>query len=95
MSKKYIIGAGISGLIFAYYNPDYTVISPDIGGQLSHGIYNLTWVHDTPETRKLHKDLEFEFTPTKTLMGYYYNGEVSDFCPSEINSRIIQKKMSN
>jgi len=95
MTKKYVIGAGISGLIFAYYNPEYTIISPDVGGQLLAGTHSLTWIHDTPETRQLHNDLKFEFVPTKTLMGYYYDGEVHDFCPLNINTKIIQKKMSD
>ena len=35
MSEKYILGAGISGLICKYFNPEYKIISPDIGGQLT------------------------------------------------------------
>ena len=33
-SQKFIIGGGIAGLIYGFYNRDYQVISPDIGGKL-------------------------------------------------------------
>lgn len=95
MNKKYILGCGISGLIFAYYNPEYTVISPDIGGQLTHGIYKMTWVHHTPETEQLVLDCGLEVKPTKTLMGYYYDCKINDECSIEANEKIIQKKMAD
>jgi hypothetical protein len=89
------LGAGISGLIFAYYNPECIIISPEIGGQLRHGVPNSTVVHDSPETQQLYIDLKLEFIPGKLTLGYYYDGEVHDSCPLEINTKIIQKKMSN
>lgn len=93
--NKYIIGGGISGLIFAFYNPEYTIISPDIGGQMTHGMHAMTWIHDTEETRKLLTDLDMSYSFTKTLMGYYYDGQVHDDCNDFANSKIIKKKMSD
>jgi hypothetical protein len=94
-SKKYVVGAGISGLIFAYYNPEFTIISPDIGGQMTHGMHSMTWVHDTEMTRKLLNDLEIPFTTTKTRIGYYYDGKVNFDCNDNSNVKIIKKKMSD
>ena len=35
MNTKYVLGAGISGLTYAYYNRDYRIISTDLGGKLN------------------------------------------------------------
>jgi hypothetical protein len=93
MKGKYVIGGGISGLIFSFYNPEYTIISPDIGGQLMHGVYNLAVVHHTPETEKLLIDLNLEVKPGIERIGYYYDGKVHDICPPDKNEMIIKKKM--
>lgn len=35
-NTKFIIGGGISGLIYGFYNKDYQIISPDVGGKLKN-----------------------------------------------------------
>jgi hypothetical protein len=92
---KIILGAGISGLIFAYYNPEFTIVSPDIGGQMTHGMHAMTWIHDTWETRKLLDDLKIPYIKTKSLMGYYYDGKINSDCNENANIQIIKKKMSD
>jgi hypothetical protein len=94
-TRKFIIGGGLSGLIWSFYNPEYTIISPDIGGQLTHGVYNLTWVHDTPETKKLLNDLNLNIKEKITRIGYYYGKKVNDVCDIKNNEKIIKKKMSD
>lgn len=92
--SKFVLGGGISGLIFSYYNPEFTIISPDIGGQLMNGVYNMTWLHRTSQTEELIKELGLDYEIHKTQIGYYSNGEIFDACSSEMNSRIIKRKMS-
>jgi len=96
IGKNIICGGGISGLIWSFYNPEYTIISPDVGGQF--GKTGMIWIHDTFETRKLLKDLGWEKPEQlakKSYIGYYHNGWVSDFQTQEMNLLMIQKKMTN
>ena len=62
MSNQFIIGGGISGLIFAHYNPEFKIISPVIDGQ-----FNTTapWLHLTEETLSLVTDLGLPFSYKK------------------------------
>jgi len=95
-SKKYILGGGISGLVFQYYNPEYTIITPDIGGMYANSY--VVWIHETAETRRLLTDLGYkdvENLHKRSYMGYYHNGWISDELSKELNLALIQKKMSN
>ncbi len=94
VNKKFIIGGGISGLVFQFYNPEFTIITPDIGG-----IYNsyVVIIHDTVETRKLLSDLGYENVDKlhkRDYMGYYNNGWISEELTPDLSLLLIQKKMS-
>lgn len=94
--KKYILGGGISGLVFQFYNPEYAIITPDIGGMYANSY--VVWLHDTAETRKLLTDLGYENVDTlhkRSYMGYYSQGWISEKLTPELNLQLIQKKMSN
>jgi len=59
MTNKYIIGGGIAGLIFNFYNPEYKIISPELGGKIkSKAMQNIIYIHATAETKKLLEDLK-------------------------------------
>jgi protoporphyrinogen oxidase len=74
MKKKYIIGGGIAGLIFAFYNKDYKIITKDLGGQFNNNFpLGPRFFEDTPESRRLLRDLEIEIIPKKIKVGYFYN----------------------
>ena len=91
-TKKWVIGGGISGLVFQFYHPDFTIITPEVGG-----MYNKTymvWLHDQPETRKLLTDLGLEVKPKRSYIGYYSNGWILENKTKEMNISMIQKKMS-
>ena len=95
-SKKFILGGGISGLVIQFYNPEYTIITPDLGGMFANSY--LVWIHDTSETRKLLTDLGYtnvDKLHKKSYMGYYYKGWISEQLSPEVNLSLIQKKMSN
>jgi hypothetical protein len=93
-SRNYILGGGISGLIFSFYNPDFTVISPDVGGQITQGLHQMTWIHKTDETKKLLSDLEVKCSEDIIKIGYYCQGEVRSTCNYGLAGKIIKKKMS-
>ena len=96
MNKKYILGGGVSGLIFKFYNPEFTIISPDVGGSLVHNnVFSVSWIHDTKYTRKLLSDLKIVIDPYDVVMGYYYNGYVHSGCPDEYKRKIILNKMTD
>lgn len=92
---KIIIGGGISGLIWNFYNPDYKIITPDVGGV--YGKTHMVWLHDTYETRQFLKDLGFDqskWSAKRSYIGYYHNGWIRNKIDSEMNTLLIQKKMS-
>jgi len=91
-TKKYIIGAGITGLVWKYYHPEFKIISPDIGGDYARSY--LVWLHDTYETRKLLKDLSLKIKPKESYIGYYNNGWLTDSLSTDMNLLMIQKKMT-
>lgn len=93
-NRKFIVGSGITGLIWKYYHPEFQIISPDGPG----GIYSKThmvWLHDTVETRKLVEDLGFEVKLKQSPIGYYYDGFINDSISPEMSLKLIQKKMTD
>ena len=94
-NHKYVLGAGISGLLFAFYNPDYVVISPDIGGKLSNNFLTATvLIHDSPETRKLLYDLDLPLKLKTHVIKYYVNGKLKETVTASERNKIISKKMN-
>lgn len=95
MSGKYIIGGGISGLVFQFYHPEYTIITPDIGGLFKSAYIAI--IHDTAETRHFLKDLGYENVDRlakKSYIGYYNKGWITDVLTPSLNLLVIQKKMT-
>ena len=94
-NSKYILGGGISGLIFAFYNPEYTVISPDIGGKLQNNYLTSTiLLHDTIETRRLLDDLNMDLEPLPHIMRYFYKGELLENIPLSLKEMTVIKKLT-
>ncbi len=94
-NHKYILGGGISGLLFAFYNPDYIIISPDIGGKLSNEYLAATvLVHDSPETRKLLYDLDLPLKLKTHIIKYCVGGKLKETVTSIERNEIISKKMN-
>jgi len=93
--RKIIIGAGISGLIFKYYNPDYTLISPKIGGQIKSKLGTLIVLHDTNETRSLLNDLKVPYKSKIIRIGYFYKSEFHNNISKEQKIKIINKKLTH
>jgi len=73
--SNFILGGGISGLICAYYNPSYTIISKEIGGQQKSSFpFGPQYLHYTPEIEELLMDLKLPITTQEVKIGYFYKG---------------------
>lgn len=83
--SKYVIGGGISGLIFSFYNPEYKIFSKQIGGQLDSKIpLGPRIIQKTEETKQLLEDLGIEAKVKTARIGYYYEGEIHEKCPEHL-----------
>lgn len=68
---KYILGGGITGLIYAFYNKDYKIITPEIGGQMKSSFsLGPRYLHDTTYSRQLLNDLNIDIIESKIKIGY-------------------------
>jgi hypothetical protein len=69
---KYVLGGGLSGLVAAYYNPEYTVVSPEFGGFIDSK-YGRAFVvlHATPAMRELFGELDVPVFEKRIQIGYY------------------------
>jgi hypothetical protein len=104
-SGNFILGAGISGLIWKFYHPEFEIISPvnDVKAPDPYVRSNLTWLHDCYETRKLLRDLGWdkpEELVRKAKVGYFTadngnarDGWISDKLTSTIAQQLVTKKM--
>lgn len=102
--SKFILGAGISGLIWKFYNPEFEIISPI---QYRPGTTlkvaepfvksNQIWLHDCPEVRQFLQDLGWK-NPEKYLkkstIGYYENGVIKDTLTPSLKKILVGKKMT-
>jgi len=71
---KYILGGGITGLIYAFYNRDYKIITPEIGGQMKSSFsLGPRYLHDTHYSRQLLNDLNIDIVESKIKIGYLSN----------------------
>ena len=96
MKNKYILGGGIAGLIFAYYNPSYTIISQDVGGKLLNSFMShIVYLHDSKETRELLEALNIKYTLKTQLIKYYKNNKVLDIISTDDKKELIIKKMGD
>lgn len=91
-NKKYILGGGIAGLIFAYYNDDYSIISENIGGQFSASFPLGPRLLEADEySRKLLKDLEISAEFKKAKIGYYYDDKINYILEPKLKKMYIEK----
>ena len=95
MKNSYILGGGLSGLIYHFYNKDYTIISKDIGGKLlDEGFDNTFYLHDNKFSRKLLDDLNINFKKeTHTIKYLLDNNKIVNEITVGEKLNIIQKKM--
>lgn len=94
--SKFILGGGISGLLYAYYNRDFTVISPDIGGKLNHKFFeNVLYLHATEDTQKFLEQIGFEIKKKTQLIKYSKNDKIVKNISKEDKIDFIRKKLND
>ena len=71
-TKNYILGGGINGIIAAHFMRDYTVISPDIGGQMSVSWAGPRLLHTHSNNEKLLNSVSYGSFAAKTYKIVYY-----------------------
>ena len=75
-NKKYILGGGIAGLIWAYYNSDFYIITPEVGGQMnSYFTLGPRYLHKTPNAKKFLEELGLPIKEILIKVGYWQNGK--------------------
>lgn len=68
---KYILGGGITGLIFAYYNTDYTIITENVGGQMgSKFSLGPRYLHKTTNAKSFLDSLKIPYIERIVRVGY-------------------------
>lgn len=72
---RYVIGGGLAGMIFAYYNPKYLIISPELGGQAAES-FNLgpRLLEYDKDTEELLKELGLNSETEVIKVGFYNEG---------------------
>lgn len=69
-----IIGGGIVGLLAAYYNDDYLLISKDIGGQMSENVLGPRILEVNEYSKKLLKEFNIKENIKTATIGYEVDG---------------------
>jgi hypothetical protein len=96
MTGKYIIGGGISGLLYAYYNRDFTIISPDLGGKLNSSMMeNIIYLHATPETEEFLREIGMSYTKKTQMIKYLLGGRPLKDLSIEDKIMFIRKKLND
>lgn len=94
--SKFILGGGISGLLYAYYNKDFTIISPDIGGKLNNKFFeNIFYLHATESTEILLKDLDISHSKKTQLIKYVKDSKIVRDITIEDKIDFIKKKLND
>lgn len=95
-NTKWILGGGISGLIFAFYNKEYTIISPDLGGRLNKEFFkNIIYLHETKESEQFLKDVGITYNKKTQLIKYSINNQVTTDITKENKIQFIKKKLED
>jgi hypothetical protein len=93
-NTKYILGGGLAGLVFAFYNRDYDLISPDLGGQLNMSFGPPKVVHANEYTDALLNNLGLKHEEKSIEIRYVIDGNVCNTINNDIRRAFINKKMS-
>ena len=92
---KYILGGGIAGLISKYFNPEYKLISPDLGGQLNKETVMTTfYLHSSPFIIKLLNELKIRWCVKKIPIFYLHKNNICESVDAVTMQKIIHHKIT-
>jgi hypothetical protein len=96
MTNKYILGAGISALCYAYYHPEYIIIGDELGGRLNKKFFeNIIYFHATLETQKLLDDLHIKYIKKTQNIVYVINKQCIKNITVIDKINFIKKKLND
>jgi len=85
---KYILGGGLAGLVTAFYNPEYKLVSPKLGGIFSQRFNGPKYLHVNIPTEELLKDLKLSRAiAEETSIGYWSSNKLADQTSAEGGQR--------
>lgn len=71
MAENYILGGGIAGLIYAFYNKSFKVVTPEVGGQMANQFQlGPRYLHKTEFSIKFLQDLNVVVEDLHIKTGY-------------------------
>ncbi len=91
---NYILGGGVAGLIYAFYHPEYKILTDKIGGQFATSFQlGPRFLHRTIETDRFLDDLNVRSKYRSRLIkiGFYYQGEIHSSNTEENRIRYFKK----
>lgn len=88
---NYVLGGGISGLLWAYYHSEYVIITDQLGRALT-GADPVVWLNDTFLTRQLLCDLGMRVQAEEGRIGYKHGAYVGPYRVS-LTDNVLLKKM--
>ena len=79
---KFVLGGGISGLVWTYYHKDHCVITPDTGGQFGN-VFSLgaRYLHQNLEARAFIRGFGLPIEERTIRVGYSLNSELQSSPP--------------
>ncbi len=90
--SKYIIGGGIAGLIAAYYNKEYKIISQDIGGQMVSKNVGPRILEVNQYSKEFLNDLGIKECPIKIAkIGYKVEGKLVNSISEDLRKKYYIK----
>jgi len=96
VKNQYILGCGLSALIYKFYNPEYKIIGEQIGGMLKNDFMkNTILLHDTFENQQLLKDLGMEIKKKTHLIKYVKNNTIQNKITLIDKIAFIRKKLDD
>lgn len=91
--ESYILGNGLSGKIWKFYNPEMVLVGPhqDTDPFIKS---QMIWLHDCVEMRQLLTDLNIEIKTRKAEIGYFEEGYIKNFATPELKQSLVARKMT-
>jgi hypothetical protein len=89
---KVLLGMGVAGCIYAFYNDVDLIISENIGGMNRFPLNAFIFVDDVPENRDLLDDVELPYYSRTIRFKYLFEGQVFDYVVNEKCAEIFMRK---
>ena len=93
--SKYVIGGGLAGMLVGYFNPEYTVITPEPAGFIESKIGRaFVVIHEDEDTLQLFDELGVTVFRKNVKVAYFDNGKLSRKPPDKgFGERYLRRKL--